>query len=513
MESLNREAMEDGDENVGRRMAPGYGNQHQQPQQENRLSWKVMAIVLAVVAIIGIYVESHEVVDKELVVTDITELPNATNVERVDAAVQQAEAEKLSILNGTMPPKEEAPKENNEADPGKVEEEPSVEEQKEVIKKELSKLEANEEPGFKHPPWYFSDTYQRRARRDRQNVKETISTWGEWKFLDALADSRPHWSVLEQLFDGVENKDLPREKFPPNSWQTDPVYLNSFLFEAQELVDRAMLAMLAEYGHYDPSSPKPSEEELDVLFKGEEKNSPAFMFNTTARYPGAPRLPKYSPGNGGYASQNWYDQVQRYMLHAIMTQDQFLISMGGHSSAAGHGNHFAQSYTLQLQRSLEPIFARLGVFHQCRNIGMGGLGTSHNALASQSIYGGDNDILMWDSSMTERDGKVTDLFERQAYLGGSRVPALIGAPYGPYYDYKYNVGQYSSMVYLAGSAGLQQSTDIKQVETLPYAMRWSVCSRDFGPTCRSREYNGVCWIERDNVTPAVKQIVMGGRAK
>jgi hypothetical protein len=76
--------------------------------------------------------------------------------------------------------------------------------------------------------------------------------------------------------------------------------------------------------------------------------------------------------------------------------------MGGHSSAAGHGNSFPQSYTPQIQRVLEPLLARMGVFHISRNIGMGGLGTLHNALAAQSIYGGDSDILIWDSSMYVR---------------------------------------------------------------------------------------------------------------
>jgi hypothetical protein len=63
---------------------------------------------------------------------------------------------------------------------------------------------------------------------------------------------------------------------------------------------------------------------------------------------------------------------------------------------------------------MEPIFARLGVLHQSRNFGNGGLGTAHNGIAAGSTYGPDVDLLMWDSGMTEgRDAHVLDMFARQ----------------------------------------------------------------------------------------------------
>lgn len=37
-------------------------------------------------------------------------------------------------------------------------------------------------------------------------------------------------------------------------------------------------------------------------------------------------------------------------------------------------NHFIQSYTLQIQWILEAVFARLGVKHEARNFGNGGMG-------------------------------------------------------------------------------------------------------------------------------------------
>jgi hypothetical protein len=46
---------------------------------------------------------------------------------------------------------------------------------------------------------------------------------------------------------------------------------------------------------------------------------------------------------------------------------------------------------------MEPIFARLGVKLESRNMGMGGMGTIHNAVGSGSIYGNEVDLLLWDS--------------------------------------------------------------------------------------------------------------------
>ena len=57
-----------------------------------------------------------------------------------------------------------------------------------------------------------------------------------------------------------------------------------------------------------------------------------------------------------------------------MTEDKFIFAMGGHSSAAGHGNHFTQSYTLQVQWILEEPVQRcsfLGIFSSVSAFGSG----------------------------------------------------------------------------------------------------------------------------------------------
>jgi hypothetical protein len=74
---------------------------------------------------------------------------------------------------------------------------------------------------------------------------------------------------------------------------------------------------------------------------------------------------------------------------------------------------------------VEPIFSRLGVKHESRNFGNGGLGTQHNAYAGGSLFGPDVDMLMWDSGMTERGNRDPDLMIRQGWMGGLKVPVIV----------------------------------------------------------------------------------------
>jgi len=140
-----------------------------------------------------------------------------------------------------------------------------------------------------------------------------------------------------------------------------------------------MEAVLSEYGHGQQDEPDLNFETRSEMFR--------LVFTNELE----------ENDSGGTTNSKSFDGLVRRVLHSIVTEDTFVLVMGGHSAAAGHGNHLQQSYTLQFQRAIEPIFARLGVRCTARNVGMGGLGTSHNALAAGSIYGQDMDMLLWDS--------------------------------------------------------------------------------------------------------------------
>ena len=175
-------------------------------------------------------------------------------------------------------------------------------------------------------------------------------------------------------------------------------------------------------------------------------------------------------------------------------------------------NHFVQSYTSQVQWILEPVFARLGVKHQARNFGMGGLGTVHNALGSGSIYGPDVDVLMWDSSMTEKDSANQDLFHRQYLLAGGKVPVLWSLALGTITHLHLNAD--ADVGFLGeGTHGIARADTMEDLNAQPWAARYMNCNSDLKKVCGDHEYSGTCWIDRDDFTPNVTQSkAPGGRA-
>lgn len=101
-------------------------------------------------------------------------------------------------------------------------------------------------PGFKKHPSAISDVYVRRGKPlDDAEKAKLADTWGSWTFVDQNANNRPS----ADFYADYPHRDIPFDKIPETSWQKDPAYLASFLPEAQALVERAMEAILAEYGH------------------------------------------------------------------------------------------------------------------------------------------------------------------------------------------------------------------------------------------------------------------------
>jgi hypothetical protein len=61
------------------------------------------------------------------------------------------------------------------------------------------------------------------------------------------------------------------------------------------------------------------------------------------------------------------------MLRSIVHQDKFVVSVGGMSDTAGHGNLASEAYPIVMLEALRPIFASIGVTLIVRNFAMGGL--------------------------------------------------------------------------------------------------------------------------------------------
>ena len=177
-------------------------------------------------------------------------------------------------------------------------------------------------------------------------------------------------------------------------------------------------------------------------------------------------------------------------------------------------NHFTQSYTLQVAWIVEPIFARLGVKHQSRNFGNGGLGTQHNAFAGGSLFGPDVDMLMWDSGMTEGGNRDPDLMIRQGMIGGLKVPLLWSFNHGLLVAYheKADVDVITNGA-SPSRGGVPQQDTLEDIDKAVWASKFLKCGASLKAHCRANEYNGTCWIERPDYTPTTNQNPEpGGRA-
>jgi hypothetical protein len=221
---------------------------------------------------------------------------------------------------------------------------------------------------------------------DDEKKAELGEKYGIWHFWDGEEENRPDDDYMAEY----PNRDMPGDDMPDDVWQVDAVFVNHLLDDADTLITRAMEALYIELGH-----PKPTDTD-DMIARMKLLHWSKVDMATSDGPP-----PKYSRrgdrGDGGWTTERSFDGLVRRLLHAMMTSDTFTVVMGGHSAAAGQGNHFRQSYMMQFHKVLEPIFARLGVQLITRNVGMGGLGTIHNGLGSGSIYGDEVDLLIWDS--------------------------------------------------------------------------------------------------------------------
>jgi hypothetical protein len=325
---------------------------------------------------------------------------------------------------------------------------------------------------------------------DEETQKTLATEWGRWHFWDGDEDTRPSGDYCGQY----PNRDVPGDDFPDEAWQNDAVFVNHLINDAEQLVSRAMEAIFVEYGHGKP-------------LKAEELAERMKMFNwdkvDLATRTSAPI--KYSKrgdrGNGGWTTARSLDGLVRRLLHAIMTNDTFTVVMGGHSAAAGHGNHFHQSYMMQFHKILAPIFARLGVKLVTRNMGQGGLGTVHNALGAGSLYGDEIDLLLWDSGMTEPNPGHQDLFLRQGLLGGNRVPVVWGGNFevlrALHEEADVDVGEFGQ-----GTDGVIEVTGEEQAKTVPFASRYLKCSNERQDLCKDEpRYCTQCWIPRNDIDP------------
>lgn len=339
-------------------------------------------------------------------------------------------------------------------------------------------------PGFRRHPSYYSDKYLTRSLA-------TNDTYGAWTLRDEHQAQRPDDSFYAQY----PHRDVPWEDFPhETAWQKDSMYLPIFLQEGIALAERGLELILTEYGRGRDTDGRSFEERIQIL----------------------------GPNQSVSLQGQSYKGLIRRILHAIVTQDTFVFAMAGHSAAAGHGNHFQQSYTHAYGKIMEPVLARLGVHASSRNFGFGGLGTIQTAMGAGDLMGRDVDVLVWDSGMTEK-GAAIGVLGVQAALAGDRIPLFLA---DDQYVEELNVGADMDTGVANGGDSLkppQIITSVEQFRSLPWAAQCiSAMDKDLMPLCKGQEYRGVCWIDRSHfewqelnmsyTPPNTEQMEPGGRA-
>ena len=356
-------------------------------------------------------------------------------------------------------------------------------------------VELDVEPtGLRPHPNMYSESYQPRGMSLEVAARQQLTNqWGSW----SLASEAPHSS---DFYARHPHRDAPGSAFPAHAWQTDPTYINAFVPEAQALVRRVQEAILTEYGHGLDRKPDQSFQERSAMFQIEF---------TTDRYDNT-----NVDAGGAMNARSWQGLVRR-LLHAILTQDTFRLVTAGHSVAAGHLNMFKQGYTVQVQRILEPVFARLGVTMTAHAIAVGGMGTIMNSLAGSGVYGDDIDVLLLDAGYTEPEVANSDLLLRQVLLSGIKVPFLwIRQDFkrvfqSGIYDYLDRECQVDIGVFGSGMRGIPRMETFQDLQDAPTKLPWATqyvnCDADIITECRNFEFNTTCWIERHDFQPPIPQ--------
>ena len=240
-----------------------------------------------------------------------------------------------------------------------TEEEPSYEENDEDL---VSTIDESEVPlqfppspyemtiygdGKQYNMYYRDYTYRRRGKEAfKKSLEETTSEsektilWPMHMSCHPTSSSSSSHAQQQQQQQQREDwfrtnfthRDVPRDEFPIDSWQRNATYVrDEFLPSSINLVQETMRLIYAEYGHeYTTSSNTTAGKMFDLL-----------VLDKFYDFSDDPKEINKKNANvlrdGGWLTNQAYVGLKRRILHAIITQDSFIVAMGGHSAAAGHG--------------------------------------------------------------------------------------------------------------------------------------------------------------------------------
>ena len=173
----------------------------------------------------------------------------------------------------------------------------------------------------------------------KNKMNEIRETYGYWNFVDDESDTRPVVDWMNVMKGGKTNTgdggydpslgEISPSDFPRGTWQTDDVYVSRLIDEGRKLVNRVRDAMYDEVGWEDGGG-------IRLLESGGGGGT-----GGGETYRGGTR-----DGVVGWMYESSFRALSKKLLNAMITNDHFYVTLGGHSAAAGHGNNFRQSYMM-----------------------------------------------------------------------------------------------------------------------------------------------------------------------
>ena len=157
------------------------------------------------------------------------------------------------------------------------------------------------------------------------------------------------------------------------------------------------------------------------------------------------------------------------VLRAMVLGDSFVVSFGGMSDVAGHGNLFHESYPVVLDTAVTDAFATAGIKFSARNMAMGGVPSFPNSVCMEDNFGADTDVVVWDFGMVERDEIKGELYIRQAMM----------LPKAPFVCFKRKNPYLSHLHYTHSDAALHVLDEMKGYNALQRKQSPGVVSDKF----------------------------------
>ena len=358
--------------------------------------------------------------------------------------------------------------------------------------------EKNEQGHYLHDPEtspYASHLYKAsqqeldaRQAEFMKRMNATINDYGIWQgpSVEGVV------GLDYEFFDRFDFRDADPSDFPDFVWQKSSEYIESFLQEAQALVEATKEGIMREYNHINPGDREKAY--FDVII-GEKEFKEGMAWDP----------PKKKNENStrtegiAYMPQKSWDGLIKKLLHAMITEDHFYVVVAGTEETYG-ANNFARTQAMQFNYIMEPVFHKLGMKLISRNMGTL-ISPVVSALGGADILG-ETDVL-WHVAK-HHDEEVHgefDLLQKQVIMSGERMPVILS----PKWDELIVASKGQAWVgnLQPGAAMCELTTlDDLPVASACHGVNCDAASWESG-TCHV--YDSVCWEERSDYIPKTQQ--------